>query len=115
MSELQQKMDALYYQYIDAYACKNKIKINLPIYAETTTKIDSEINTESDVIYSDEYIYRKPWNKLNYVHKIIKIKEFINNLVSDDIDMKNKLKLTLINMIKDKKLFIIYTFEKSAF
>ena len=104
MIELQQKMDALYYQYIEKHATANKIKINIPIDKETTSKIEIDTNTESELKYSDEYVYRKPWNKLNSVHKIIKIKEFINNLQSDDIDMKNKLKITLIDMIKDKKL-----------
>jgi hypothetical protein len=101
MIELQKKMDALYYQYIDAHANNNKIKINLPD-KDTGTKTDT--NTDSELKYSDEYIYRKPWNKLNSVHKIIKIKEFINNLEPDDVDMKNKLKLKLIDMIKEKKL-----------
>jgi hypothetical protein len=55
-------------------------------------------------MYSDEYIYRKPWNKLNSIHKIIKIKEFISNLESDDIDMKKKLKIKLVDMIKNKQL-----------
>jgi len=103
MIELQKKMDALYYQNIEAHAIKNKIKINLPDTKETSNE-DTNTNTESEIKYSDEYIYKKPWNKLNSVHKIIKIKEFINNLESDDIDMKNKLKLTFIDMVKEKKL-----------
>ena len=51
----------------------------------------------------DDYLYKKPWNRLNMVHKIIKIKEFINNM---DISLENKnnliQKMTL--MIKNKKL-----------
>ena len=98
MIELQQKMDSLYYQNIEAYANKNKIQVNLP------NKEIIKLDTDTEPKYSDEYIYHKPWNKLNNIHKIIKIKEFINNLETDDIDMKNKLKLNLTNMIKEKKL-----------
>jgi len=51
----------------------------------------------------DDYLYKKPWNRLNIVHKIIKIKEFVN---SKNISLENKnsliQKLTL--MVKNKKL-----------
>jgi hypothetical protein len=51
----------------------------------------------------DDYLYKKPWNKLNNIHKIIKIKEFIN---SKDISLENKNNLIskLTFMIKNKKL-----------
>ena len=98
MIELQQRMDVLYYQNIEAYASKNKIQISLP------NKEIIKIDTDTEPKYSDEYIYHKPWNKLNNIHKNIKIKEFINNLISDDIEMKNKLKQSLADMIKEKKL-----------
>lgn len=51
----------------------------------------------------DDYLYKKPWNKLNSIHKIIKIKEFIN---SKDISLENKNNLIskLTFMIKNKKL-----------
>jgi hypothetical protein len=51
----------------------------------------------------DDYLYKKPWNRLNIVHKIIKIKEFVN---SKDISLENKnfLISKLTNMIKNKKL-----------
>jgi 2-polyprenyl-3-methyl-5-hydroxy-6-metoxy-1,4-benzoquinol methylase len=62
------------------------------------------IESETDVKYSDEYIYKKPWNKLNSIHKIIKVKEFVNNLHSDDIEMKKNLKIKLVNMIKERKI-----------
>lgn len=51
----------------------------------------------------DDYLYKKPWNRLNMVHKIIKIKEFINNM---DISLENKNNLIqkMTSMIKNKKL-----------
>jgi len=108
MDKLQQTMDSLYYDYIDIQAKKNKITITLPIQSsivETTNNNDTPVeNTETDMKYSDEYVYKKSWNKLNNIHKIIKIKEFIDNLNTNDIEMKKKLKVQLVDMIKNKKL-----------
>jgi len=59
--------------------------------------------TETDIISENiDYLYAKPWNKLNQIHKIIKIKEFINNLEINEYD-KEELREQLIDMIKDKK------------
>lgn len=51
----------------------------------------------------DDYLYKKQWNRLNAVHKIIKIKEFINSK-NISIENKNSLITKLITMIKNKKL-----------
>lgn len=62
-------------------------------------------NTESPTTstqYTDDYLYLKPWVKLNTIHKIIKIKEYINMLLIKDEKDKNELKEKLINMIKTK-------------
>ena len=108
MDKLRQTMDSLYYDYIDIYAKKNKITVILPtntIITDNTNDVDTPVeNTETEIKYSDEYVYKKPWNKLNSVHKIIKIKEFIDNLNTNDIDMKKKLKAKLVTMIKNKEL-----------
>ena len=104
MNQVAINMDNLYNTYIDIQAKKNKINISIP---STSTAIDDiTLTNESDVqqIYSDEYIYRKAWNKLNSIHKVIKIKEFITNLSSNDIEMKKTLKTKLVDMIKNKKL-----------
>ena len=62
-------------------------------------------NTESPTTstqYTDDYLYLKPWVKLNTIHKIIKIKEYINMLLINDEKDKNELKEKLINMVKTK-------------
>ena len=110
MDKLTQSMDTLYYQNIETQASKNKIKVDLPKLNQPNetpfiaNNAPTDSITETETMYSDEYIYRKPWNKLNSIHKIIKIKEFISNLESDDIDMKKKLKIKLVDMIKNKQL-----------
>jgi len=55
-------------------------------------------------IYSIDYLYLKPWTKLTLTHKIIKIKEFINNLDIKNNDEKEKLKDQMIDLIKNKKI-----------
>jgi hypothetical protein len=107
MEKLQHKMDILYYDYIEIQAKKNNISITLPIQSNLPEITNDEMtveNTETEVKFSDEYVYKKPWNKLNSIHKIIKVKEFIDTLNTNDIDMKKKLKKQLVDMIKDKKL-----------
>ena len=46
--------------------------------------------------------YKKPWTKLNIVHKILKMKEFINNLKEISTMDKEMLKEQLCQLIKDK-------------
>ena len=107
MEKLQQTMDILYHEYIEIQAKKNNISITLPIHSNLSEIPNDEMtvdNTETEIKYSDEYVYKKPWNKLNSIHKIIKVKEFIDSLNTNDIDMKKKLKKQLVDMIKDKKL-----------
>jgi hypothetical protein len=59
--------------------------------------------TETDIISENiDYLYTKSWNKLNQIHKVIKIKEYINNLEINE-HAKEELREQLIDMIKDKK------------
>ena len=95
----------LYYKNLEVYAKKNKIEIKLPMNININSNINSNINTETDTVNNeDDYIYKKPWNKLNVIHKSIKMKEFVNSLDMDDIEMKKHLKNQLVLMIKNKKL-----------
>ena len=113
--QLTLNMDNLYHKYIEIQAKKNKIKVTIPTNIissnyEDILDTDSPQNsithtpTINEIKYSEEYMYRKTWNKLNSIHKIIKIKEFVSNLQSDDNEMKNNLKDKLVTMIKDRKL-----------
>ena len=98
-------MKELYYKNIESYAKKHKIEVNMPIHINTTSEHNEVMtNTETETILTDDYVYKKLWNKLNNIHKIIKIKEFVNGIVIDDLEMKKLLKNQLVNMIKDKKL-----------
>ena len=55
-------------------------------------------------IFADDDLYNKPWQKLNPIHKILKVKEFVNNLKMDSEKDRIKLKDELVGLIKDKVL-----------
>ena len=61
-------------------------------------------NKGTDYIFNDNDIYKKSWTKLNNIHKIIKIKEFVNNIKFDNENNRNKLKDELVELIKNKTL-----------
>lgn len=61
-------------------------------------------NKNTDYIFNDNDIYKKSWTKLNNIHKIIKIKEFVNNIKFDNENNRNKLKDELVELIKNKTL-----------
>ena len=62
-------------------------------------------NTETkEVVYSDDYLYKKPWTKLSNVHKIIKIKEFVSKLLIDDKRDKDELNKELTKLVKTRFL-----------
>ena len=72
---------------------------------QTEKKQDSISLVESEnhkQIFSDEELYKKPWPKLNPVHKILKIKEFVNNLKINSEKERAQLKDELIDLVKLK-------------
>jgi hypothetical protein len=109
MEKLTQNMINMYHNNLEIHAKKHKIDINLPKstvhqdYDDNTftPTLTEEPTTETNV---DDFVYKKPWNKLNIIHKIIKMKEFVNELKIEDNEMKKHLKTQLVSMLKNKKL-----------
>lgn len=112
IDNLEKYLNKEYYNNIKLYLNKNnnhEYDNILNNYIEenniTNEIIESEnlTITESINTMSDDYIYKKPWNKLNIIHKKIKIKEFINNL-----NIEKKEKQNLINkfilLVNEKKI-----------
>ena len=66
----------------------------------TTAEIVEKNVTETETI---DYLYLKIWSKLTQIHKVIKIKEFVNNLDISSQTEKEILKDKLIDQIKEKK------------
>jgi hypothetical protein len=74
---------------------------------QTEKKSDnfSPIETENHKqIFSNENLYNKPWTKLNAIHKILKIKEFVNNLKINSEKERVQLRDELIELVKLKVL-----------
>jgi len=128
--ELQKIIDTLdckYYEsiqlYLNKYSTEPYINIDwLDAYIDDTNRdLQYDINTETEKkkeelnnlvsqetdnhnqIFSDEQCYIKPWVKLNSIHKILKIKEFVNNLQTSEENRK-ELKDELVELVKTKIL-----------
>lgn len=73
-------------------------------YSITEQKIKIAIDmTEKGITETIDYLYLKPWSKLTQIHKVIKIKEFVNTLDITSQNEKENLKDKLIAQIKEKK------------
>ena len=104
MEALQNNIKCMYYKNLESYAKKHKIDINLPEYninninndnhdyditvTEQQTEQPADLLTETEGNYSEDFVYKKPWNKMNIIHKKIKMEEFVNNLSIDDSEIK---------------------------
>ena len=66
---------------------------------------------------SDNYLYKKPWNKLAQIHKILKIKQYVKTQLGlTDKKYENELINELIGYVKNKilskKKTVNYDFNK---
>ena len=71
--------------------------------------VDNNVNlSESNATESNNFLYQKPWTKLNLIHKKIKIKEYLVSMGIDDSETRNNMQDDIIIMMKDKKTKINY-------
>lgn len=132
LEKLKNNFEIKYYKNIIKY-CKKTNNSNIKLFEkyvdnlDKTTKIISESDTDSicsikksniekdnindnnsseskEIVYSDDYLYKKNWTKLSSVHKIIKIKEFVSHLLIDKKEDKEKLKNDLAILVKNRYL-----------
>lgn len=96
-----------YYENLIEYCEKNGIDCdNYKTELVENKKIISTNIVESEKeedMYNDDYLYRKPWNRLTEIHKIIKIREFVEKLNCSNENISN-LKKILEKMVYEKKL-----------
>jgi hypothetical protein len=91
---------------IDLTHLNNEI-LELSTNCNVTENIGSNISeniilTDTDILSENiDYLFLKPWNKLNQIHKVIKIKEFVKNLDCPFKDREN-LKDQIIELLKNK-------------
>jgi len=97
--------DSNYKLYLAKYQELSKIDDN---NTETESiKLKEEENNSSEsqgLVYSDDYLYKKPWTKLSPVHKIIKLKEFISNLLINSQEEEERLKREITKLVNSKIL-----------
>ena len=67
-------------------------------------KISSSSSLSNSDTNNDDYLYQKPWIKLNLIHKKIKIKEFVNTLEIIDENEKQIIKDKLVSLVDTKIL-----------
>ena len=79
-------------------------KLNGIVHSDTETQLVKKNENIIPCKNNDENLYQKSWSKLNAIHKIIKIKEFVNNIKFNNDEAREKLKEELVNLIKTKIL-----------
>jgi len=113
------KLNTKYYKAIKHYLDKNQKNsdwLNKFIEVEKKAESTSHVNTEKKLvinqsesenhkqIFSDEDLYKKSWVKLNPIHKILKIKQFVNDLKFNSEKDREELRDKLIELVKNKIL-----------
>ena len=72
-------------------------------YLEKKLTENEKIISESETVYSDDFIFKKSWSKLHLTHKLIKVKQYVNTIKSDKNE-RNILYKKISTMIKEKKI-----------
>lgn len=116
----------LYLKYLNNLKTgSNKLIINLDKLSNKINDLSvvntiSETNTEKNILSdkkllyeNTDYLFLKQWNKLNKIHKIIKIKEFIKTLECQQ-EEKDLLQDELIEIVKNISKFKITYDEKKG-
>jgi hypothetical protein len=99
----------MYYSNLLLAANKENIDPELIKVLNIEKEIHSDVNlSENNVTESNNFLYQKPWTKLNLIHKVIKIKEYLLSMGVEDSDTRSNMKDDIITMIKEKKVKINY-------
>ena len=92
--------------------CKDEyynIKINnLISYFNSINKDPKTLNTYKSDIQKrlskiEDYVYRRPWNKLTKEQRLIKLNEFLNDFIKDSVNSKI-IKNEILEQFKKNKL-----------
>jgi len=99
-----------YYNNLIQYSKLNDIDYS--IYSEKLKELEEiyhpkeikpkEIKNKTEII--DDFHFKKPWIRLQYVHKIYKLKEFVSKLLINE-EEQEKLIIDLIKLL-DNKFFM---------
>ena len=106
------KLDQKYFTSLNTTLSKNNSQVSW--VTDHLNKLNGVVNSDTEtqtikkneniIPSNDENLYQKSWSKLNAIHKIIKIKEFVNNIKFDNDQAREKLKEELVDLVKAKIL-----------
>ena len=71
-------------------------------YLESKLTENEKILSESETVYSDDFIFKKSWSKLHLTHKLIKVKQYVNTIHLDKNE-RNILYKKISTMVKEKQ------------
>jgi hypothetical protein len=108
------KLEQKYFTSLNTTLTKNNLKVawlnnhidklNGIVHSDTESQTVKKNETIVPIKNNEENLYLKSWSKLNAIHKIIKIKEFVNNIKFENDLAKEKLKEELVDLVKNKIL-----------
>jgi len=83
-----------------------KIMLDLKNNTKVDKKKQENNSTKTNLFNNiDQYMFNKPWNRLPEVHKLLKMKDYVNNsLIIYDNSKKEKLMKELFSNVKKKNL-----------
>ena len=84
---------------------KNYMELLKKPKVEETPKTNEQSKSDNAFSNIDQYMFKRPWNRLPEVHKLIKMKEYVTkSLIIQDTNKRDKLISDLFKAIKTKKL-----------
>lgn len=103
---LKNSLNLKYYENLKNELIKNNINNDWVLDHINILQKDSVIvkSPEIKIESNDDYLYKKAWNKLNQIHKVLKIKEFVKNLKINTEDESLLLYNELVELVKNKTL-----------
>jgi hypothetical protein len=114
LNKIQNNTNKFFYNNLLKISKKKKLKLDFlenkinDLDKDISSISETEILTNNkiikEIVYSDDYLYKKPWTRISEVHKIIKVKEFVNKLQIIDQNNKEFIESKIISLIKSKIL-----------
>ena len=114
LNKIQNNNNIFFYNNLLKISKKKKLKLDFlenkisDLDKDISSISETELLTKNEIIkkvvYSDDYLYKKPWTRISTIHKVIKVKEFVNKLQIIDQNNKEFIESKIISLIKSKIL-----------
>ena len=94
IENLKKRINKNYYQNLLEYSKKLNNEKHIELIKN---KIEDILIITNELTFCDNYIYKKSWKKLNIIHKVLKIKEYINT----NFQVSNQIRDSIINTLEE--------------